>query len=86
MLKNAADSDDRPNILAAMAESSASEKNLTVPPPLSLTTCWDKGKWHFEAASFPRNLKTTCGYTHILSPCFAFLMDAGNSQHRVEKN
>ena len=67
MLKNAADSDDRPNILAAMAESSASEKNLTVPPPLSLTTCWDKGKWHFEAASFPRNLKTTCGYTHILA-------------------
>jgi len=50
-----------------MAESSASEKNLTVPPPLSLTTCWDKGKWHFEAASFPRNLKTTCGYTHILA-------------------
>lgn len=46
-----------------MSKSSASEKN----PPLSLTTCWDKGKWHFEAASFPRSLKTSAGYKHILA-------------------
>jgi hypothetical protein len=67
MLENAADSRGQPNILAVMSKSSASGKNLTVPPPLSLTTCWDKGKWHFEAVSFPRNLKTGAGYAHILA-------------------
>lgn len=46
-----------------MSKSSGSEKN----PPLSLTTCWDKGKWHFEAASFPRNLKRGAGYKHIVA-------------------
>src|ERR1700738_438826 len=67
MLENAADSRGLPNILPVMSKSSASEKNLTVPPPLSLSTCWDKGKWHFEAASLPRNLKTSAGYAHILA-------------------
>jgi hypothetical protein len=64
---NVTDSSGLPKILAVMSKSSASEKNVTVPPPLSLTTCWDKGKWHFEAASFPRNLKTSAGYAHILA-------------------
>jgi hypothetical protein len=59
-----------------MSRPSASEKNLKVPPPLSLTTCWDKGKWHFEAASFPRNLKTSAGYVHILT-VFRFLDGRG---------
>jgi hypothetical protein len=42
-------------------------KKLANPPPLSLSTCWDKGKWHFDAASFPKHLARSAGYTHIVA-------------------
>ncbi|MGA3106834.1 MAG: hypothetical protein ABSD53_20310 [Terriglobales bacterium] len=38
-----------------------------MPPPLSLSTCWDKGKWHFDAPSFPPHLPRRTGCEHILA-------------------
>jgi hypothetical protein len=37
----------------------------STPPPVSLTTCWDKGKWHFEASSFPAHQPRSLGWAHI---------------------
>jgi hypothetical protein len=37
------------------------------PPPLSLETVWDKGKWHFDADDFPPQLPRSAGYAHILA-------------------
>jgi hypothetical protein len=45
-------------------------------PPASLTTCWDKGKWHFEAASFPANLSPSAGCNHIVA-ALKFLEERG---------
>src|SRR5262249_50663255 len=45
---------------------SSSKINKT-PPPLSLSTCWDKGKWHFDAASFPADLPRSAGWAHIVA-------------------
>jgi hypothetical protein len=50
-----------------MAPSTSSSRKNTTPPPVSLTTCWDKGKWHFEAASFPTRLPRSAGWGHIVA-------------------
>ena len=50
-----------------MARSTSSSKKDFTPPPVSLTTCWDKGKWHFEAASFPARLPRSVGWGHIVA-------------------
>lgn len=50
-----------------MVPPTSSPKKKTTPPPLSLGTCWDKGKWHFEAASFPTALPRSAGWTHIVA-------------------
>ena len=36
-------------------------------PPLSLTRCWDKAKWHADAANFPAGLPRSAGGEHILA-------------------
>ncbi|GAC1535116.1 MAG: hypothetical protein NVS2B9_00140 [Myxococcales bacterium] len=46
------------------------------PPPVSFTKCWDKGKWHFEAPSFPANLPRSAGWAHILA-ALQFLDERG---------
>ncbi|HEX7961613.1 MAG TPA: hypothetical protein VF493_16955 [Terriglobales bacterium] len=48
----------------------------STPPPLSLTTCWDKGKWHFDAASFPAHLPRSAGWNHIVA-ALRFLEERG---------
>lgn len=50
-----------------MAPSTSSSKKDITPPPVSLTTCWDKAKWHFEAASFPGRLPRSAGWGHIVA-------------------
>jgi hypothetical protein len=50
-----------------MARSTSSPKKDSTPPPVSLTTCWDKGKWHFEASSFPVHMPRSAGWTHIVA-------------------
>jgi hypothetical protein len=50
-----------------MAPRSSSSNKNTTPPPLSLSTCWDKGKWHFEAESFPTALPRSAGWAHIVA-------------------
>lgn len=50
-----------------MTASTWSSKKNTSPPPVSLTNCWDKGKWHFEAASFPSHLPRSSGWAHIVA-------------------
>jgi hypothetical protein len=47
-----------------------------IPPPVSLTTCWDKGKWHFDAASFPPELPRSAGWKHIVA-ALKFLDERG---------
>jgi hypothetical protein len=37
------------------------------PPPVSLSTCWDKGKWHFDASSFPVHLPRKAAWEHIVT-------------------
>ena len=59
-----------------MARSTSSRKINSTPPPLSLTTCWDKGKWHFEASSFPPHLPRSAGWSHILA-ALRFLDERG---------
>lgn len=34
---------------------------------MSLSTCWDKGKWHFDAPSFPAHLPRRAGWEHIFA-------------------
>jgi hypothetical protein len=46
------------------------------PPPLSLETVWDKGKWHFDADDFPPQLPLSAGYAHILA-ALRFLDERG---------
>jgi hypothetical protein len=36
-------------------------------PPVSLSNCWDKGKWHFDAPSFPAHLPRRAGWDHIVA-------------------
>jgi hypothetical protein len=36
-------------------------------PPLSLTTVWDKAKWHADAETFPAHLPRTAARAHILA-------------------
>jgi hypothetical protein len=50
-----------------MGPSPSRSKKDTTPPPISLTTCWDKAKWHFEAASFPTRLPRSAGWSHIVA-------------------
>jgi hypothetical protein len=59
-----------------MARSISSTTKNSPPPPVSLTTCWDKGKWHFEASSFPAHLPRSAGWTHIVA-LLRFLDDRG---------
>lgn len=49
---------------------------MKTPPPVSLTTCWDKGKWHFDAASFPPQLPRSAGWRHIVA-ALKFLDERG---------
>jgi hypothetical protein len=58
-----------------MTPPTSSKKNTT-PPPVSLSACWDKGKWHFEAASFPAHLPRSVGWAHIVA-ALRFLDDRG---------
>lgn len=50
---------------SAMADSSTSSQKLSTPPPVSLSTCWDKGKWHYDA--FPADLPRSLGWAHIVA-------------------
>lgn len=50
-----------------MTRPTSCSKEVSTPPPLSLTACWDKGKWHFEAASFPAHLPRTAGWAHMVA-------------------
>src|SRR6266404_716048 len=59
-----------------MTPSTSSSKKNTTPPPVSLSTCWDKGKWHFEAASFPTALPRSAGWGHIVA-VLGFLDERG---------
>ncbi len=59
-----------------MTRSTSSPKKDSTPPPVSLTTCWDKGKWHFEAALFPAPLPRRAGWTHIIA-ALRFLDERG---------
>ena len=45
----------------------SSSRTSTPAPPISLSTCWDKGKWHFDAASFPAHLPRRAGWEHIVA-------------------
>jgi len=51
-------------------------KDQRPPPPLSLGTVWDKGKWHFDADTFPPQLPRSAGYAHILA-ALRFLDERG---------
>lgn len=48
----------------------------STPPPVSLTAHWDKGKWHFDAASFPAHLPRSAGWNHIVA-ALKFLEERG---------
>ncbi|MEO6418145.1 MAG: hypothetical protein ABIP39_01970, partial [Polyangiaceae bacterium] len=37
------------------------------PPPLSLTRCWDRAKWHFELEAFPKELGRKAAGAHIVA-------------------
>lgn len=50
-----------------MTESASLPPKNTPPPPVSLSTCWDKGKWHFDASSFPAYLPRKAGWEHIVA-------------------
>lgn len=39
---------------------------LPAPPP-SLTRCWDRAKWHFELATFPKELGRKAARAHIVA-------------------
>lgn len=52
------------------------EHSDSIPPPVSLTTCWDKGKWHFDGASFPAHLPRSAGWDHIVA-ALKFLAERG---------
>ena len=41
-------------------------------PPVSLTRCWDKARWHYDAATFPKGLGIAGARAHILA-CLEFL-------------
>lgn len=43
-------------------------------PPVSLTQCWDRAKWHYDAAAFPRSLGRATARAHIAA-CLGFLGD-----------
>lgn len=53
--------------ISFMPRSTSLSKKDSTPPPVSLTTCWDKGKWHFDASSFPAHLPRSAGWTHIVA-------------------
>ena len=57
-----------------MRRSISSDQEGTPPPPVSLSTCWDKGKWHFDAPSFPAHLPRRAGWEHIIA-ALRFLED-----------
>ena len=59
-----------------MGRPTAASKKGSTAPPVSLTTCWDKGKWHFEAPSFPAHLPRSAGWTHIVAT-LRFLEERG---------
>jgi hypothetical protein len=56
-----------------MSPSSSTQK---APPPLSLSTCWDKGKWHCDSSSFPAQLPRELGWSHIVA-ALRFLDERG---------
>jgi hypothetical protein len=43
------------------------EDSVQRPAPVSLSTCWDKGKWHFDASSFPEHLPRKAAWEHIVA-------------------
>jgi hypothetical protein len=45
----------------------SSPQKDSLPPPVSLTICWDKAKWHFESSSFPEHLPRDFGWAHIVA-------------------
>jgi hypothetical protein len=59
-----------------MAQSPSPSRKSTPPPPVSLSTCWDKGKWHFDAPSFPAHLPRKAGCEHIVA-ALRFLGERG---------
>jgi hypothetical protein len=59
-----------------MARSTSAPKKDSTPPPASLRTCWDKGKWHFEASLVPAHLPRSEGWTHIVA-ALRFLDERG---------
>jgi hypothetical protein len=59
-----------------MARSTSPPKKDCTPPPVSLTTCWDKGEWHFEASSFPEHLPRSVAWRHIVA-ALRFLDERG---------
>ncbi len=46
------------------------------PPPLSLTRCWDRAKWHFELDAFPKELGRKSAGAHITA-ALIFLGEQG---------
>jgi hypothetical protein len=56
-----------------MSPSSSTQK---APPPLSLSTCWDKGKWHCDSSSFPAQLPRELAWSHIVA-ALRFLDERG---------
>jgi hypothetical protein len=59
-----------------MGHSTSESRKHSTPPPLSLSSCWDKAKWHFGAPSFPAHLPRSAGWSHILA-ALRFLDERG---------
>jgi hypothetical protein len=59
-----------------MVSSTTSPQRNSTPPPVSLSTCWDKGKWHFDAPSFPVHLPRKTAWEHIVA-ALRFLEERG---------
>ena len=59
-----------------MPHSTSPSETGKIPPPISLATCWDKGKWHFDAASFPSALPRSAAWGHIVA-ALRFLDERG---------
>src|SRR5258708_20237006 len=67
---------ERQVTIPPMTRSTSFPKKDSTPPPVSLTICWDKGKWHFEAASFPAHLPRSAAWTRIVA-ALRFLDERG---------
>lgn len=61
-----------------------SEKSERPPPPLSMTTCWDKAKWHYDG-DFPKHLPLEASWAHITAT-MRFLDERGMLSAEGKRN